>query len=259
MRRFVCLIILVKLLGVLDVYSQKKESNFQLMADSCYVYLEKQDSVSFINTLSQLYEAYLKENDTYYQISQKLERILLEDQSIRLLYLDARKNKVELVECIRTYMNEIDKRNSLYAFSVLKEHGWLTTDEISERANEALFLIVQHCNDEELQNQCLDMLKEKLTEYPTEKWHYAFLTDRFAMNQGKEQVYGTQKIIRKGIPYIVPLKYPEKVDSLRTEMGLSPLWDELNEEYDSEWDLEKYFQDLPLIKQIYDEYCSKRH
>ena len=97
MRRFVCLIILVKLLGVLDVYSQKKESNFQLMADSCYVCLEKQDSVSFINSLSQLYEAYLKENDTYYQISQKLERILLEDQSIRLLYLDARKNKVEFV------------------------------------------------------------------------------------------------------------------------------------------------------------------
>ena len=81
MRRFVCLIILVKLLGVVGVYSQKKESNFQLMADSCYVYLEKQDSVSFINTLSRLYEAYLKENDTYYQISKKLERILLEDQA----------------------------------------------------------------------------------------------------------------------------------------------------------------------------------
>ena len=66
MRRLVCLIILIKLLGVLNVYSQKKEPNFQLIADSCYVYLEKQDSVSFVNTLSQLYETYLKENDTYY-------------------------------------------------------------------------------------------------------------------------------------------------------------------------------------------------
>lgn len=259
MRRFVCLIILIKLLGVLDVYSQKKELGYQSIADSCYVYLEKQDSVSFINTISQLYEAYLKENDTYYQISQELERILLEDQSIRLLYLDARKNKMEFVECIRTYMNEMDKRNALYVLSVLKEHGWLTTDEVSERANEALFLIVQHCNDEGLQTLCLDMLKEKLVDYPAEKWHYAFLTDRFAMNQGKKQLYGTQKIVRKGIPYLVPLKYPEKVDSLRTEMGLSPLWDELNEEYDSDWNLERYFQNLPLIKQIYNEYCSKRH
>lgn len=232
--------------------------NFQLIMDSCYVYLEKQDSISFFNILPQLYKSYLKENDTYYQISQELEKLYTEDQSIRLLYLNTPKNKVGLIKQIRTYMNEMDKRNSLYALSVLEKYGWLTTDEISEKANDALFLIVQHSNDKETQTLCLNLLKEKLADYPTERWHYAFLTDRFAMNQGQEQIYGTQKIVKNRVPFVVPLKYPEKVDSLRAEMGLAPLWNELNEEYGSSWNLEMYFQNLSTIKQIYHEYHNKR-
>lgn len=259
MNKNLCLTILIVLASIINAFSQSKETNFQSLVENCCIYLERQDSLSFVKTLPQLYGAYLKENDTYYAISQELEKIQMEDQSIRLLYLNIPKNKTNLINQIKDYMNELDKQNGQYALSVLRKHGWLTTDEISERANETLFLIVQHSNDKETQSLCLNLLKEKLPDYPAEKWHYAFLTDRFAMNQGQEQVYGTQKIIKKGIPYVIPLKFPEKVDSLRAEMGLSSLWNELNEEYDCNWNLEEYFRNLPKIKQIYKEYYNKHH
>lgn len=257
MAKFIYTITLLGLLHTTEAFGQ----SFQSLADSCYVHLEKQDSISFSKMLPQLYETYLRENDAYYPVSQELERLQMEDQSIRLLYLNVQKKQqshANLIGKIRAYMDEIDERNSRYALSILKEYGWLTTDEVSEKANEGLFLIVQHCKDEETQSLCLRLLEEKLKDYPAERWHYAFLTDRFAMNQGREQTYGTQKIVKKGVPYVIPLKYPEKVDSLRAEMGLESLWEELNEEYGCDWSLEKYFGELEKIREIYREYCEKQ-
>ena len=118
----------------------------------------------------------------------------------------------------------MDKKNTVYAKSILLKYGWLTTDEISSEANEGLFIIVQHCADTEVQSLCLLLIDKILADHPEERWHYAFLTDRFAMNQGADQIYGTQKIIQEGYPYPIPLKYPTKVDSLRTTVGLPPFW-----------------------------------
>lgn len=66
------------------------------------------------------------------------------------------------------------------------------------------------------------------------------------MNQGKKQIYGTQKIITKNpeTSYIIPLENPEKVDELRKEIGLDPLNDDLQEDGLS-WNLEDYKKIYP--------------
>ena len=101
------------------------------------------------------------------------------------------------------------------------------------------------------------LIDKKLAEHPEERWHYAFLTDRFAMNQGADQIYGTQKIIQEGYPYPIPLKYPIKVDSLRATVGLPPFWTELNEEYNSDWSLEKYLLEEKNLRKRYENYIQK--
>lgn len=84
------------------------------------------------------------------------------------------------------------------------------------------------------------------------------MVDRFAMNSGREQTYGTQKIIKKGFPYPIPLLFPEKVDSLRKEMELGSLWEELNDEYGGDWSLEKYQLKKDELKEVFQNYIRQR-
>lgn len=241
-------------------YNAKAQQNYQSLRDSCYLLLEKKDITTFEKVVPKLFDAFALENDPYYMISEELENKHQEDQSIRLLYMDAQKNRGisdKLTKTLQQLMKQIDGKNAAYAKSVLLKYGWLTTDEVSEKANEALFLIIQHCEDTEVQALCLSLLKDKLQDYPNERWHYAFLVDRFAMNQNREQTYGTQKIIKKGVPYPIPLQCPEKVDSLRKEMGLDSLWKELNDEFDCDWSLEKYLLKEKEVKDIFQNYIQK--
>lgn len=236
------------------------QENYQTLVENCYRSLELQDSISFVEAYPKLWEAYLRENDSYYHINKELEKRYKLDQSLRLLYMDSRRkrgNNDDLTRKLRTFIDEMDKKNAVYAKSILLKHGWLTTDEISSEANEGLFIIVQHCADTEVQSLCLLLIDKILAEHPEERWHYAFLTDRFAMNQGADQIYGTQKIIQEGYPYPIPLKYPIKVDSLRATVGLPPFWTELNEEYNSDWSLEKYLLEEMNLRKRYENYIQK--
>ncbi|MCD8178601.1 MAG: hypothetical protein LUE98_14730 [Tannerellaceae bacterium] len=98
------------------------------------------------------------------------------------------------------------------------------------------------------------MLQQAVQTGKADGWHLAFLTDRILMNQGKKQIYGTQKIIsdNPAKSYIVPLEYPEKVDQLRKESGLPPLAEELEEE-GMQWNLQEYLKNLPTIEKMYRE------
>jgi hypothetical protein len=98
------------------------------------------------------------------------------------------------------------------------------------------------------------MLREAVKAGKADGWQLAFLTDRILMNQGKKQIYGTQKVISTipGRSYIIPLEYPERVDELRREVGLPPLADDLEEE-GMHWDPEEYRRNLLEIERMYKE------
>lgn len=238
------------------IYAQK----YQQLIDSCLICLERQDTMGLQALYPRIYTSYEEMNDEYYSISKELEEIKLSDQGLRLLYMEIRKRKGtsdSLSLKVRSYMDAMNRSHAKRAEEILNEWGWLTTDKVSEDANEGLFLMVQHCNDTVVQSLCLSMLKQLLDNHPAEKWHYAFLTDRFAMNRGDEQIYGTQKIVKDGFPYIVPLQYPDKVEDLRKEMGLPSLWEELSDEYGGKWNLDFYMNRLPNIKKVYKAYVDK--
>ena len=104
------------------------QENYQTLVENCYRSLELQDSISFVEAYPKLWEAYLRENDSYYHINKELEKRSKLDQSLRLLYMDSRRkrgNNDDLTRKLRTFIDEMDKKNAVYAKSILLKHGWL--------------------------------------------------------------------------------------------------------------------------------------
>lgn len=58
-------------------------------------------------------------------------------------------------------------------------------------------------------------------------------------------------------PYVVPLENIDKVDELRAQQGLPPLKDYL-EEFELEWDVQRYKKDLLLIEKQYQNWFEKQ-
>lgn len=83
---YICLLLL---------FCNKSEAqNLSSIIDSCHYYLEKQDTMSFNKTYIRILDAYEKEYDAeLYSIEEELKEMRIEDQSIRLLLLDASKKK----------------------------------------------------------------------------------------------------------------------------------------------------------------------
>ncbi|MCT4121630.1 DUF6624 domain-containing protein [Elizabethkingia anophelis] len=191
----------------------------------------------------------------------KLLDVQSKDQSIRLIYQELKKTYTDdsdLVKSASEKMKKIDLESVDIVAKIIDKYGWLGKDKIGKEANETLFLGIQHIDDLVVQSKYLTAIKDAVKKGNAEPWHLAFLTDRILMNQGKKQIYGTQKIITKNpeTSYIIPLENPEKVDELRKEIGLDPLNDDLQEDGLS-WNLEDYKKDLPRIEKLYKERVEK--
>lgn len=191
----------------------------------------------------------------------KLLDVQSKDQSIRLIYQELKKTYTDdsdLVKSASEKMKKIDLESVDIVAKIIDKYGWLGKDKIGKEANETLFLGIQHIDDLVVQSKYLPAIKSAVKKGNAEPWHLAFLTDRILMNQGKKQIYGTQKIITKNpeTSYIIPLENPEKVDELRKEIGLDPLNDDLQEDGLS-WNLEDYKKDLPRIEKLYKERVEK--
>jgi hypothetical protein len=191
----------------------------------------------------------------------KLLDVQSKDQSIRFIYQELKEKYPydnDLVKSAGEKMKKIDIESADAVAKIIDKYGWLGKDKIGKQANETLFLGIQHIDDLVVQSKYLPVVKDAVKKGDAEPWHLAFLTDRILMNQGKKQVYGTQKILTKNpeTSYIIPLENPEKVDELRKEIGLDSLNDDLQED-GLFWNLEDYKKDLPRIEKLYKERIEK--
>lgn len=73
------------------------------------------------------------------------------------------------------------------------------------------------------------------------------------MNRGERQIYGTQRITRDGVDYLVPLQDAERVDSLRANLGMEPLQAYMSDcGLEQGWSMEYYKDHLQLHESIFD-------
>lgn len=111
----------------------------------------------------------------------------------------------------------LDTMNLKRIETILQSKGYPGKSMVGEPTNTATWYVIQH-NPEKIP-QYLDMIKEagRTDEIPFRL--VAMMEDRYLMNDGKEQIYGTQGSTYGATSFIWPIQDPENVNKRRVEAG----------------------------------------
>lgn len=119
---------------------------------------------------------------------------------------------------------KIDADNTAYMKTVIDKYGWPGKSMVGEDGALAAFLMVQHADgDPEFQKKCLPLLEAAAQAKEASAGHFAYLTDRVLLAEGKPQRYGSQFQTVNGESVPLPLEDPENVDARRQSVGLPPM------------------------------------
>ena len=154
----------------------------------------------------------------------KLEQIAIEDQTLRLLLPDVEdkfgKGSPE-TKFIWRLIHRQDSICLVKVIEILDEYGWIGKSKVGEKANQAIWLVIQHA-ELETQQRYLPLLIKSVEQEESEGWHLAFLEDRILMRQDKQQKYGSQAFWDKEAKAlkIYPIADVERVNYRRRKIGL---------------------------------------
>ena len=249
------------LLVMLSAATVGKAQDLDSLMNVCYRALNNGDTVTFNLTYPKISDAYLKKYDEMYKVQLVLDSLRNEDQGIRFLVMDLQKNPGKnghLLPVVRRKMHEIDKENAKVVASIVDKYGWLGREDIGDDANETLFLCIQHCEDSVIQHKYLPIIEDAVRKGNAKPWHFAFLTDRTLMNQGKPQIYGTQRVTIDGRTYPVPLQNPREVDALRKSIGMESL-DEYMQGEGEHFSVEDYLKEEATINEKFQRWFKGRN
>lgn len=118
----------------------------------------------------------------------------------------------------------VDVRNTKRMKKIIEQHGWPTKAMVGADGARSAWLLVQHADhDVAFQRKCLSLMSAHKESGQVSSGDIAYLTDRVLVNEGKDQVYGTQFHVVEGVHQPRPIRDAEKVDERRKSMGLTTL------------------------------------
>ncbi|MBP8033331.1 MAG: hypothetical protein KAZ71_01970 [Bacteroidia bacterium] len=172
-----------------------------------------------------------KSNSFNLPLKQKLDSVLVDDQKYRLL-IDLIQSNIKKsieqknieIEYINEQIKKQDQINLEIVSPIIDKYGWLSSDVIGENANSALFLVIQHSN-QETQEKYLPIMREAVKNGNAEASALALLEDRVALGQGKKQIYGSQLTmnVKTGMNVLSPIEDEINVNKRRKAVGLEPI------------------------------------
>lgn len=167
----------------------------------------------------------------YKAIQQQLETMYETDQRYRII-LDSLFTKAKLewtdpqIQKWIPIAQRQDSINLAETRAILDQHGWLGIDQIGAKANEALFLIIQHA-DSSVIHRYFPLLVQSYELGQTPARYYALMLDRLLTDLGQKQVFGTQFKKEDGKFVTFPLLDESGVEKRRKRVGLEPLGPQL--------------------------------
>jgi len=180
------------------------------------------------------------------------------DQGIRFELIRMQQNGNMNSKEFKDLVEKMKKQDSLNLDKVksILVHDW--PDSLSMQANQTIFLVIQHA-DLNTQKTYLPAIEKAVKNNKTLPSNLALLKDRIALREGEKQIYGSQVFIdaKTGSKYVQPIKNPEKVDSLRSKVGLPSMENYLNQAFQMDWSLEKYYNDLKTLEKLIEEKANK--
>jgi hypothetical protein len=112
------------------------------------------------------------------------------------------------------------------ALRVLVADGWPTVTAVGADGAQAAWLVAQHADhDPAFQREVLGRMRELAAAGEVNLDNLAYLEDRVALGEKREQPYGTQGECRQGSWEPFPIAEPDKVDERRKAAELQPLAD----------------------------------
>lgn len=122
------------------------------------------------------------------------------------------------------FMHYIDSCNLVQVKVLLEKYGWMGRSMIGDKANSALFLVIQHA-DLETQLKYFPSLQESAEIGESKFSNAALMQDRILMRQERKQIYGSQVVYDDvtGAPKFYPIEDEKNVNVRRTKIGMSTL------------------------------------
>lgn len=165
----------------------------------------------------------------------ELKHILDSDQELRELFdneiTETRKTEIlkkhnltqEQFEIEKwTLISKIDSTNIKRIDKIIEKYGYPGKSLVGEPENTAAWYVIQHSTKIE---KYFPLIKKAGKKNELPKTLVAMMEDRLLVQQGKEQIYGTQGSgfnTKKGWTMIIhPIKNPEKVNKLRKKVGFT--------------------------------------
>ncbi len=114
--------------------------------------------------------------------------------------------------------------------AIFKTNGYPTFEKVGKESSNNFFILVQHSDvDVKFQEKMLPLIKIQVDKKQVKGGNYAFLYDRVQINNGRQQLYGTQLgYDNEGNAFSKNLKDKETVNARRSEFGMTPLEDYLS-------------------------------
>lgn len=108
--------------------------------------------------------------------------------------------------------------------AVMAAHGWPAEPLVGAEAARAAWLIAQHADRQlDVQRRAVALMTAAVADGAASARDLAFLADRLAVNEGREQRYGTQiGAVADGRPVPWPCEEPARLDERRAAVGIEP-------------------------------------
>jgi hypothetical protein len=150
-------------------------------------------------------------NDTT-RVRLELERLFDRDQKTRA-YGDS-------VAFIRL----IDSTNQRSVKAIIQKYGWPGISFVGKKANQAVFLVIQHASLE-MMMEFIEQFRKSVEAGESRPADLALMEDRIRIRMGKPQLYGSQVRNNKltGLDEFYPIEDESHVNERRRKIGLEPL------------------------------------
>lgn len=127
--------------------------------------------------------------EEYVEIANKIVELKNADLKMRAYLL--KNNKLN--EGYNAEMEKLHVDNAKKLNAIIEKIGYPTIGKVGEEASDAAWLIIQHSiSNPEFMKRSLQLLKVAVKDKEANPIHFAYLTDRIAVLEGKVQLYGTQ-------------------------------------------------------------------
>ena len=92
-------------------------------------------------------------------------------------------------------MEEMHNLNAEELKDIIDQIGYPDINKVGKEASEAAWLVIQHAIGlPDFMKMCQELLKKAVAEKKADPLHLAYLADRIAVLEGKNQIFGTQMI-----------------------------------------------------------------